>query len=147
MTPPRPRRRPARGQSLVEFALVLPIMLVLLLGVVDAGRGIMAYNEVSQSARDVARVASVSCLDTSPHCATTSGPIQAVITQQQGLIPGAPSFAVGCSDGSSASPAACEPGNYVEVTVRTAFNLITPIVGSVFGPVNVSSVSQLQIIQ
>ena len=139
--------RHPRGQSLVEFALVLPVMLVLMLAVVDAGRGIMAYNEVSQSARDIARVASVSCTDTATPCDPGSGPIQSSIATQRGLIPGTATFAVTCIGGSSGAAAACDPGNYVQVTVGTHFQLITPLVSQWFGPVNVSSVSQLQIIQ
>ena len=143
----RDQRRPRRGQSLVEFALVLPVMLVLLLAVVDAGRAIMAYNEVSQSARDIARIASVSCLDTTPHCSDSSGPIQSAITTQQGLIPGTPAFSVQCLAPSSDATGECSPGNYVQVTVGTTFTLITPGVAALFGPVDVSSASQLQIIQ
>ena len=52
-------RRPARGQSLVEFALVLPIFLILILGILDFGRAVAAYNSVSNGARSGARVAIV----------------------------------------------------------------------------------------
>ena len=54
----RPRAR-ARGQSLVEFALVFPIFVALLFGVVDAGRLIYMNTVVSQAAREGARLAAV----------------------------------------------------------------------------------------
>ena len=44
------RRRSERGQSLVETALVLPILLIILMGIFDFGQAI-AYNAVSNSAR------------------------------------------------------------------------------------------------
>jgi len=44
-----------RGQSLVEFALVAPVLLVILLGVVDLGRAIYYYNTLSNLAREGAR--------------------------------------------------------------------------------------------
>ena len=53
------RRDRTRGQSLVEFALILPILLILMLGIVDFGRAIFAYNAVSNGARSGARVAIV----------------------------------------------------------------------------------------
>jgi hypothetical protein len=46
-----------RGQSLVEFALVLPMLLVLLLGVVDFGRVFHAGIVTESSARDAAEAA------------------------------------------------------------------------------------------
>jgi len=49
-----PRRR---GQALVEFALILPVLLVILLGTVDAGRLIFAYNAVANAAREGGRTA------------------------------------------------------------------------------------------
>ena len=48
-----------QGQALVEFALVLPILLLLIFGIIDAGRLIYTYNTVSNAARNGARVAIV----------------------------------------------------------------------------------------
>lgn len=46
-----------KGQSLVEFALVLPILLMLLLGIIEGGRIIWAYVTVQNTAREAARYA------------------------------------------------------------------------------------------
>lgn len=51
------RRRPHRGQSLVEFALVLPMLLVLLLGIADFGRVFSAGIILEAAARNGAEVA------------------------------------------------------------------------------------------
>ena len=47
----------SKGQSLVEFALILPILLMLLLGIFEIGRVIWAYITVQSAARDAARYA------------------------------------------------------------------------------------------
>jgi Flp pilus assembly protein TadG len=47
------------GQSLVEFALVLPIFLAILIGMVDIGRAVWANNAVANAAREAARWAVV----------------------------------------------------------------------------------------
>ena len=49
----------AAGQSLVEFAVVLPVFLSLLLGVFDLGRVVWAHNTVESAAREAARYAIV----------------------------------------------------------------------------------------
>ena len=46
----RPRRR-GQGQALVEFALAAIPFLILLMAVVDLGRGIYALNGTSEAAR------------------------------------------------------------------------------------------------
>jgi hypothetical protein len=51
------RIRRGKGQSLVEFALILPILLLLILGVVEVGRIVWAYVTVQFSAREAARYA------------------------------------------------------------------------------------------
>ena len=59
-------RRRQRGQGLAEFALVLPVFLLMLLGMVDIGRAVWANNAVANAAREAARYASVhggSCED------------------------------------------------------------------------------------
>jgi len=48
-------RRPDRGQGLVEFALVLPLLLLLLVGVVELGRMLVIYSSVNAASREAAR--------------------------------------------------------------------------------------------
>jgi len=50
--------RRERGQSLVEFALILPFILTLLLGVVELGNGLNSYVTIVDAARDGARLGS-----------------------------------------------------------------------------------------
>jgi Flp pilus assembly protein TadG len=56
ITPPSTRDH---GQSLVEFALVLPIFLAILIGMVDIGRAVWANNAVANAAREATRYAVV----------------------------------------------------------------------------------------
>ena len=51
--------RNARGQTLVEFAMVIPIFLIVFLAVVDLGRVVWANNTLSHAAREAARFAIV----------------------------------------------------------------------------------------
>lgn len=54
------RRRPRqRGQTLVEFALVSPIFLLIVFSAIDVGRLVYAYTAISSAARDGARTASL----------------------------------------------------------------------------------------
>ena len=49
----------ARAQALVEFALALPVLLLLMLGVFDAGRVAVAAGSLANGAREGARTAAV----------------------------------------------------------------------------------------
>lgn len=51
--------RTERGQTLVEFALILPILLALTVGLVDAGRAVYYFNATAHSARSAARYGAV----------------------------------------------------------------------------------------
>jgi len=55
----RTRRDRSRGQGLVEFALIFPVLVLVLLGVFDFGRAIFAYNTLANAARAGVRVAIV----------------------------------------------------------------------------------------
>lgn len=52
-------RRSGRGQALVEFALVMPIFILLLVAIFDLGRAVFAYNTLTNAAREGARMAIV----------------------------------------------------------------------------------------
>jgi Flp pilus assembly protein TadG len=48
-----------KGQNLVEFALILPVFLLLVVGMAEFGRGWMTRNILTGAAREGARVAAV----------------------------------------------------------------------------------------
>jgi hypothetical protein len=56
---PRSSSRPLRGQSLIELALVLPILLIMLLGIVEVALFIGRYLDILDLTREAARFASV----------------------------------------------------------------------------------------
>jgi hypothetical protein len=53
------RNRSRRGQGLVEFALILPIFMILLVAVFDLGHVVWANDALANSAREAARFAIV----------------------------------------------------------------------------------------
>ena len=63
--PPRPRGRlralrcSERGTALVEFALIAPLLFLLIFGIIDFGRALDYYNQVTQLAGQGARAAAV----------------------------------------------------------------------------------------
>jgi Flp pilus assembly protein TadG len=50
------------GQSVIEFALVLPILLLVLFGITEFGRAIMVTNILNTASREGARLAAVSAV-------------------------------------------------------------------------------------
>lgn len=56
---PRRFRNTEIGQTLVEFSMVLPILLLLLFAIVDFGRAFYTWNILTNAAREGARTASV----------------------------------------------------------------------------------------
>ena len=47
--------QPSRGQSLVEFALILPVFLLILFGLFDLGRAVYGWSTINNAAREAAR--------------------------------------------------------------------------------------------
>ena len=54
---PRPRLADERGQSLIEFALLGPILVILLLGLVEFGRAIDSTHSLTTLSREAANLA------------------------------------------------------------------------------------------
>jgi Flp pilus assembly protein TadG len=140
---PGPQR--PRGQALVETALVLPLLLLLLIGTIDFGRGIYLYITVSNAAREGARVAIV---NQSPAAAAGRA-------AQQGTGLGLSSTPTTCLSGSSGvcvsfpsrtdATSPTKSTTDAKVTVWYQFTPITPIIGNVIGTITVSSSTQLPI--
>ena len=136
----------------MEFALILPLLLLLIIGVIDGGRAIFAFNQMSQVVRAVARVASTTCFQTTTPCDMTSGPIAASIAGQGAGFQGPATWAVTCiNPATGVAPAGttddfCKVGSLVRVTISTSFTLAAPVASS-FGPVAVGSKTEQEILQ
>jgi Flp pilus assembly protein TadG len=55
----RPVKDSEKGQSILEFALVIPLFLLLLVGVAEFGRAWMTRNIMTGAAREAVRIAAV----------------------------------------------------------------------------------------
>jgi len=69
-----PGARPARGQSLVEFALILPVFVLLTVGMLDGTRVIFYYSQIQEAARAGARWGSVQVARALPLAAPSGAP-------------------------------------------------------------------------
>ena len=140
-----------RGQSLVEFALVLPVFFLLMFGIIDGGRVVFANNNMAQAARNVARIASTACFQTTPACSTASGPIKTAISSQ-GTGGVSPTWTVQCiNPTTNAAPTGsggdfCKVGYHIRVSVSASFGFVTPIASSM-GPVTIASRTEQEILQ
>jgi Flp pilus assembly protein TadG len=68
----REHPRVERGQTMVEFTLILPILLVVLFGIIQFGLAFNNYVALTDAVRAGARTASVSRFSTTPVADTTS---------------------------------------------------------------------------
>ncbi len=75
-----------RSQALIEFALVSPVLLLLLFGVIDIGRAIFYYDTLNHAAREGARVA----VRASNQLPTNADVLSAVSAQMLGIPVSAP---------------------------------------------------------
>jgi Flp pilus assembly protein TadG len=140
---PRSRRRAphrSRGQALVEFSLALIPFLVILMGILDLGRGIYESNGVSQAAREIARTTAVHPCDPSNCVLGNSPETLATIATQRRLVPNltSSSVTISCSSvtdapitGTATAPCWSLDGAYVRVTVSVPFTTLTPLLSMV----------------
>ena len=52
-----PRRDGQRSQALIEFALISPLLILLVFGIIDIGRAVFFYDTLNHAAREGARTA------------------------------------------------------------------------------------------
>jgi Flp pilus assembly protein TadG len=110
-------RRRERGQSLVEFALILPILMGLLLLTIDVGRLFYAYVGVENASREGAAYA----ITSAPAAGNLNGVSPNITTKAQ--QEGATTYTVT----SACTPSPCVANGTVKVSVSTTFNFLFPI--------------------
>jgi hypothetical protein len=105
-----------RGQALVEFALVLPLVLIVLFIAVDFGVGLTRWIAITNAAREGARLGAVGA----DEVAIT----QKVVDTSDGIL-NAGDIDVGFSD--TDANGGIDPGDSVVVDVSYDYDLITPL--------------------
>ena len=134
-------RDEADGAILIEFALTLPLLLLILFGIIDFGFVFRDYHVITNAAREGARVAVLPGYDTKD----VQDRVDAFL-RASGVTPGPPPEVV---DGSF------EPGSgglkfttkAVRVRIPYTFVLIGPIAqvfGRTFGTVTLSAYSEMR---
>jgi Flp pilus assembly protein TadG len=102
------RSRRSDGQALVEFALLIPLLVIIILGIIEFGRIWMTMNVLASAAREGARKAAV----TSPDPAQVQTVVENVLTAAD--ITGATITTVGPNS-----------DNEVTVTVQIDYTVVT----------------------
>lgn len=152
------RGRRAGGQSLVEFALVIPIIVLLAAGFVEVGRAVFAYNTIANAARQGARVAAVNQIKGVTDCDATR-PVEDPLAPHwsiRGCVIAAASTlgltTANITVGYSPPPATtlgCDPtlhvGCIASVTVTYNYSVSTPFLSMLIGSFTMSQTSQMPI--
>jgi Flp pilus assembly protein TadG len=113
--------RSGKGQSLVEFVVVLPVFLLLMAGIVDFGMGFKSYLELTNATREGARFAVVG---------NPAGSWTSCSGAADGTVVGRVCETASGLDLQSVSvtyPGGETSGNSVVVEAQYRYNLITPL--------------------
>jgi Flp pilus assembly protein TadG len=115
----RKNRRPdgERGQSLVEFCLIIPIFLLLVFAIVDFGMGLYSWITVTNAAREGARLGTVGANMTAieDRVRDTAGNLD-----DENLSVAVTNCVSGCATTG-------DPGESIAVEVDYEYQLITPL--------------------
>jgi len=128
------RRQKSRGQSLVEFTLALPVLLILTMIAIDFGRIYLGWVNLQNMARIAANYAA-----NNPR-ANWGNPADPVVVKYQNQVRG-DATATNCDlPKISGTPTAAGPvfsgtslGDTVTVNLRCSFGVVTPVISNVLG--------------
>ena len=115
------------GQSLVELALTLPVILLMLFGIIELGRAFLIYSEVSNAAREGAR------------CGVVDPGNNALIEEcARAKVAVVPADQITVTVSYDTEPAF---GHRVIVTATHDLALLTPLIADFIGPLHIEMVS------
>ena len=143
-------RSRTRGQSLVEFALVTPLLLLVFAAAADFGRVFYAYVAIENAAKEGALFGSRApeCDDNSLQgCGGTNNVLWRVRSELDGQGIRNPDGSeltptVACLSGTTPiNVADCESGDVYQVSLTYEFRLLTPILGNIIGDLDLGTSS------
>ncbi|MFC2054881.1 TadE/TadG family type IV pilus assembly protein [Chloroflexota bacterium] len=118
-------RRQFSGQDIIEFALVLPFLLMLIMGIFDLGRVTFLYSTITNISREGARFGVVNQCD-------TPGVIAAAKDKAIGIDPDNLDFSISWVPVDCSYP---DPSGSGTVTVSVSFDFspLTPFIANILG--------------
>lgn len=135
-------RAGSRGQGLVEFALIFPILMLLLVVIFDMGRLVFAYNGISNAARVGARVAIIDQGSNNARSATINQATSLGLTSSDVQV----TYLKSDLSGACALPTLpYRVGCVAQVRAQFAWRAITPIIGNIIGPITVTTQTRMPI--
>lgn len=150
-----------RGQALVEFAFIFPLIALLAFGFIDVGRAVFTANTLTNAARQGARVAAVNQLDpaSAPWNCLANRPVEDP-SDPDWTFRGC-AVAAGATAGLKAADVtvsyASPPGSNLEctleinvgcivtITVVANYVPITPVAGQIIGPISMNATSSMPV--
>jgi Flp pilus assembly protein TadG len=131
------RVRDERGAALVEFAIFLPLLVIVTLGTVDFGRAYLLWNQVKNAAREGAAYAQLHPGEQAVSPAGCDDPDN--IRWHARAEAGTASAGFGVTV-TPAVPGGCDPssppvssGDDITVTVTSPFTVLTPLLRQITG--------------
>lgn len=144
-TPSRPRAHPpsilhrlrprSRGQALVEFALILPVFLLLLVIAIDFGRLFFTYIQINNAAREAASAGSYAPSNSAAIASRAGAEKNSQAQRGENAI----TISTSCANASgatiacSAAAGGTGAGNTITVSLREPFTFLTPLISAVVG--------------
>ena len=137
------RARRPRGQSLVEFAISFPVVMLMILFGIDFGRVFLGWLSLSNAVREGANFAAINPdAWTSPGNAEAQAEFVRLITAESG----ANACALPATLPSPTFPSGSTIGSPAVVAITCRFSIITPLVSNIIGgTINVSASSSFPI--
>lgn len=138
-----------RGASAVEFAIVLPLLAIILLGMVDFGLALNSQAIVNNAARDGARAGSFAPAATTTYKGSTMSVAKATaLASSSALLGTAPTVTVTCYTSGTTTAVDCgsaAAGDTIEVKLSYAYTWLTPSLPGLGGLTALSGFSQMRI--
>ncbi|MFP5105676.1 TadE/TadG family type IV pilus assembly protein [Neobacillus sp. C211] len=118
-----------KGQSLVELALVLPVLILLLFGIIDFSRIFHAYLTIDHAGREAARSASIGNDNTTVKNTAASDATSIGLT----------------TDKISISSESRKSGSNVTITITYPITFLTPIIGQIIGTLTLTDTTTMRV--
>ena len=146
----RHRRQRQRGQGLVEFALTIPVLLLVILAVFDIGRAVFIYNTMTNATREGARLAIVNQTEASidqrviEQAGGVDTDVNKVDITYRNAGPNPDPLQNAVCDGAGSNPP-LSIGCVAVVNYEASWTAITPVIGSILGPITLHAQAALPV--